>query len=63
MVLFLRSNFPCGVRREADKDAILLLDEPGIDLHPTAQQELISFFDELAERNMLIYTTHSPIPT
>jgi energy-coupling factor transporter ATP-binding protein EcfA2 len=45
---------------EGHKDAILLLDEPGIHLHPTAQQELISFFDELAERNMLIYTTHSP---
>jgi predicted ATP-dependent endonuclease of OLD family len=45
---------------ESHKDAILLLDEPGIHLHPTAQQELISFFDELAERNMLIYTTHSP---
>ena len=45
---------------ESHKDAILLLDEPGLHLHPTAQQELISFFDELAERNMLIYTTHSP---
>jgi hypothetical protein len=42
------------------KDAILLLDEPGLHLHPTAQQELISFFDELAKGNMLIYTTHSP---
>ena len=29
---------------ESHKDAILLLDEPGIHLHPTAQQELISFF-------------------
>ena len=29
------------------KDAILLLDEPGLNLHPTAQQELISFFEEL----------------
>jgi predicted ATP-dependent endonuclease of OLD family len=38
----------------------LLLDEPGLHLHPTAQQELITFFDELAKRNTLIYTTHSP---
>lgn len=42
------------------KNAILLLDEPGLHLHPTAQQELIDFFDELAKSNQLIYTTHSP---
>ena len=45
---------------EGHKDAILLLDEPGLHLHPTAQQELIAFFERLAERNQLIYTTHSP---
>ena len=45
---------------EGHKDAILLLDEPGLHLHPTAQQELIEFFDELAEKNSLMYTTHSP---
>ena len=42
------------------KDAILLLDEPGLHLHPTAQQDLISFFEKLAETNQLLYTTHSP---
>jgi len=45
---------------EGHKDAILLLDEPGLHLHPTAQQELISFFERLAGSNMLIYSTHSP---
>jgi predicted ATPase len=45
---------------EGHKNAILLLDEPGVHLHPTAQQELISFFEKLSERNQLIYTTHSP---
>ena len=45
---------------EGHKDAILLLDEPGLHLHPTAQQELISFFENLAKDNPLIYTTHSP---
>jgi predicted ATP-dependent endonuclease of OLD family len=45
---------------EGHKDAILLLDEPGLHLHPTAQQELITFFEELAGRNMLVYSTHSP---
>ena len=42
------------------KDAILLLDEPGLHLHPTAQQELIGFFEKLSEKNQLLYTTHSP---
>ncbi len=46
--------------KEGHKNAVLLLDEPGLHLHPTAQQELISFFEELASSNQLIYTTHSP---
>ena len=45
---------------EGHEDAILLLDEPGLHLHPTAQQELMSFFENLAKDNPLIYTTHSP---
>ena len=45
---------------EGHKDAILLLDEPGLHLHPTAQQGLLAFFENLAEDNPLIYTTHSP---
>ena len=45
---------------EGHEDAILLLDEPGLHLHPTAQQELMSFFETLSEDNPLIYTTHSP---
>ena len=45
---------------EGHKDAILLLDEPGLDLHPTAQQELIAFFESLSVTNQLLYTTHSP---
>ncbi len=42
------------------KDAVLLLDEPGLHLHPTAQQELIDFFETLSETNQVVYTTHSP---
>lgn len=51
---------------DGHKDAVLLLDEPGLHLHPTAQQELIGFFEELAGKknarkgNQLVYTTHSP---
>ena len=46
--------------QEGHKDAILLLDEPGLHLHPTAQQELLEFFERLSDRNPLVYTTHSP---
>lgn len=45
---------------EGHKDAVLLLDEPGLHLHPVAQQELIAFFESLADKNPIIYTTHSP---
>lgn len=45
---------------EGHEDAILLLDEPGLHLHPTAQQELMGFFETLSEDNPLVYTTHSP---
>lgn len=40
--------------------AILLLDEPGLHLHPTAQQELVAFLAKLSKTNQLVYTTHSP---
>lgn len=40
--------------------AILLLDEPGLSLHPLAQSDLSAFFDGLSQTNQLLYTTHSP---
>lgn len=45
---------------DGHKDAVLLLDEPGLNLHPTAQQELLSFFETLSDRNQLVFSTHSP---
>jgi hypothetical protein len=39
-------------------NAILLLDEPGLFLHPKAQGQLVRFLDTLP--NQLIYSTHSP---
>ena len=42
------------------KDAMLLLDEPGLSLHPLAQRDLSSFFDNLSKTNGIIYTAHSP---
>lgn len=45
---------------DAHRDAILLLDEPGLSLHPLAQRDLSEFFEGLAKTNQIIYTTHSP---
>ncbi|MGL6212882.1 ATP-dependent nuclease [Billgrantia desiderata] len=42
------------------KRSILLLDEPGISLHPLAQRDLSEFFESLADTNQIIYTSHSP---
>ena len=42
------------------KNAILLLDEAGLTLHPLAQKDLTRFFDGLSEKNQIINTTHSP---
>lgn len=42
------------------RNAILLLDEPGVTLHPLAQKDLFLFFENLSNNNQLMYTTHSP---
>lgn len=42
------------------KNAILLLDEAGLTLHPKAQKDLSKFFNSLSKENQIIHTTHSP---
>lgn len=42
------------------KNAILLLDEPGLSLHGLKQREFRATISRLAEKNQTIYTTHSP---
>lgn len=42
------------------KNAILLLDEPGLSLHGLKQQDFRSTISRLAESNQTLYTTHSP---
>jgi hypothetical protein len=44
----------------AHQGAILLLDEPGLSLHPLAQRDLFNFFESLSVTNQILYTTHSP---
>lgn len=44
---------------KAHKGAIILLDEPGLHLHPTAQEKLLDFFQRISARNQIIYSSHS----
>jgi energy-coupling factor transporter ATP-binding protein EcfA2 len=46
--------------RKDHENAILLLDEPGLSLHPLAQRDLSAFFENLSATNQILYTTHSP---
>ncbi len=46
--------------QEQHEGAILLLDEAGLTLHPLAQKDLATFFDNLSRGNQIINTTHSP---
>jgi len=46
--------------KEGHSNTVLLLDEPGLSLHPIAQYDLAKFFKKLSEDNQLLYTSHSP---
>lgn len=48
------------IQEDQNSNYILLLDEPGLNLHATAQADLLRFFDDLATEYQIIYTTHSP---
>lgn len=45
---------------EKHKNAILLLDEPGLHLHGLKQREFRETISRLAAKNQTLYTTHSP---
>ena len=46
--------------KDSHSNCILLLDEPGLSLHPLAQFDLTAFFNSLSKENQIVYTTHSP---
>lgn len=46
--------------QDSHENSILLLDEPGLSLHPLAQHDLSDFFENLSLTNQILYTTHSP---
>ncbi len=48
------------IQADGENQYILLLDEPGLNLHASAQADLLKFIEVLAEDYQVIYTTHSP---
>jgi len=48
------------IQEDANSNYILLLDEPGLNLHASAQSNLLDFLEDLSEKYQIIYTTHSP---
>jgi len=44
----------------AHKNSILLLDEPGLHYHGTAQRKAVEFLQKISKGNQLLYSTHSP---
>jgi len=44
----------------AHENCILLLDEPGLHLHGTAQAKVVEFLGKLSQDSQTLYSTHSP---
>lgn len=42
------------------EDLILLLDEPGLNLHALAQADLLTYIGQLSQNHQIIFSTHSP---
>lgn len=48
------------IQEDRNSDYIILLDEPGLNLHASAQNDLLKFLENLSKNYQIIYTTHSP---
>lgn len=48
------------IQEDQDSNYILLLDEPGLNLHASAQADLLHFLEDLSENYQIVYSTHSP---
>ena len=53
-------SFYFAIYANINKNNILLIDEPGIYLHPSAQQKVLNMLEGFSKNNQIIVTTHSP---
>ena len=52
-------NFMAGSNREL-KNTILLLDDPGVYLHPGGQRDLLRTLEKISGGNQVVFSTHLP---
>lgn len=52
-------NFSSRVK-EKNSGALLLLDDPGVRLHPKGKKDWLNSIEDISENNQILYTTHSP---
>jgi hypothetical protein len=48
------------IQSKTDRNFILLLDEPGLNLHSSAQNDILRFIEDISANYQIIYSTHSP---
>jgi len=48
------------IQSDTKNTYIVLLDEPGLNLHGNAQADLLKFIEDISKDYQVIYTTHSP---
>ncbi len=53
-------NFIATTNMARANEFMFLLDEPGSHLHPSGQKDLSHLFEDLSQKNQLLFTTHSP---
>lgn len=53
-------NFLAQTVDSRGNDFVFLVDEAGIHLHPAGQKDLVKVMEDLATKNQIVYTTHSP---
>jgi len=53
-------NFIAQTFEARANEYFFLIDEPGIHLHPAGQKDLAKIMEDLAMKNQLVFTTHSP---
>jgi len=57
---FLSFCLAYGLPIDSTHSSMLLLDDPGVHLHASAQKDLLELFESVADGCQIIYTTHSP---
>ncbi len=57
---FLSFYFQLTAESKKTDSLVILFDEPGLYLHAKAQKDIKNVFEELSQKDQIIYSTHSP---